>query len=615
MRKAFTSLLLTATLGLLAGTGSATAAVSTTGSLTTARTQAAGVALPGGGTTSTVFVTGGYDASDPAVALTSAERYDVASGSWTAAAPMTTARTSHHTFYLPTLTRLRGGPGILVVGGEVLVRGGRTAVAQPELYDPATDTWDAGVAVTPPRYADAATLVSIGGAPRVIITGGISAGAATTAADRYDPNADTWTGIAPMATARRDHAAVTLPNGTVLVAGGFNAAGVPLATTEIYDPVANTWKAGPPLATPRANLTLSVVDRTHVLAAGGERGTPLTALASSEVIDPTNLATYPTSPNAWRDAGTMAVPRAAQAATVVRDGWLAVTGGRNAAAARGLDSAESWTPTNGWGGLYAVPGSSPIGGPRLDHVAAALPQTGEVLLAGGGVVAGNAVTSVTALAVRWKPDEPIVVPPTTPPATTPQPTTPQQDPPPTPVQGRVFVAGRASGNVFIRIGSTDEYRELTKDEGVPFGTVIDATDGHVRVTAIVDGKVQTAEFWGGTFIVSQAKDGWVEIRLYGTLKCKNGKPVTSTSKKAVRLVKRKAKPKAWGDGKGKFRTRGRHSSASVRGTRWLVEERCSGTFTRVSRGAVTVRDFPKHKTVIVRAGKTYLARPARAARK
>ena len=44
--------------------------------------------------------------------------------------------------------------------------------------------------------------------------------------------------------------------------------------------------------------------------------------------------------------------------------------------------------------------------------------------------------------------------------------------------------------------------------------------------------------------------------------------------------------KLWGNGKGKFRTSGKYSSATVRGTIWLVEDRCEGTLTKVTRGTV-----------------------------
>jgi hypothetical protein len=66
----------------------------------------------------------------------------------------------------------------------------------------------------------------------------------------------------------------------------------------------------------------------------------------------------------------------------------------------------------------------------------------------------------------------------------------------------------------------------------------------------------------------------------------------------------------WGNGKGRFRSRGRRSATTVTGTKWLVEDRCDGTtLTRVARGVVRVRDFKRHRTVTVRARHSYVARP------
>ena len=64
-----------------------------------------------------------------------------------------------------------------------------------------------------------------------------------------------------------------------------------------------------------------------------------------------------------------------------------------------------------------------------------------------------------------------------------------------------------------------------------------------------------------------------------------------------------------GDGKGRFRTRGRYASATVRGTKWLTADRCDGTNVKVARGVVQVADFPQRRQVTVRAGRSYLARP------
>ena len=64
-----------------------------------------------------------------------------------------------------------------------------------------------------------------------------------------------------------------------------------------------------------------------------------------------------------------------------------------------------------------------------------------------------------------------------------------------------------------------------------------------------------------------------------------------------------------GNGHGNFRTEGKYGSATVRGTNWFIEDRCNGTFFKVRRGVVTVRDFGKDKTISLPAGKSYLAKP------
>ena len=77
---------------------------------------------------------------------------------------------------------------------------------------------------------------------------------------------------------------------------------------------------------------------------------------------------------------------------------------------------------------------------------------------------------------------------------------------------------------------------------------------------------------------------------------------------ASAAAKRKKKRKLWGDGSGNFKTEGKHSAATVVGTKWLVEDRCASRRTRVVTGVVSVRDFGKRKTVRVRAGKKYVAK-------
>ena len=72
---------------------------------------------------------------------------------------------------------------------------------------------------------------------------------------------------------------------------------------------------------------------------------------------------------------------------------------------------------------------------------------------------------------------------------------------------------------------------------------------------------------------------------------------------------REGRPAALGERQGKVPDPRPVAAATVRGTHWLTADRCDGTLTKVVRGVVQVADLPKHKTVSVPAGHSYLAKP------
>ena len=145
---------------------------------------------------------------------------------------------------------------------------------------------------------------------------------------------------------------------------------------------------------------------------------------------------------------------------------------------------------------------------------------------------------------------------------------------------------------------------------IPVGSVLDARKGTVVLsTALPGDDTQTGTFHGGLFQVRQPAGarGMTELVLRGPLPtCTRG-----GARAAAASAKRRRRA-LWGsDDHGRFRTRGSNSVATVRGTAWYVEDRCDGTLTRVSKGSVSVRDLRRERTVIVDAGKSYLARSAR----
>jgi hypothetical protein len=83
----------------------------------------------------------------------------------------------------------------------------------------------------------------------------------------------------------------------------------------------------------------------------------------------------------------------------------------------------------------------------------------------------------------------------------------------------------------------------------------------------------------------------------------------SLTLRSLQANKPKPKRTLWARGKGHYRTVGNVSSATVSGTSWVTQDTCAGTLTKVLVGTVVVKDFTTGKTIIVKAGHSYLAKP------
>jgi hypothetical protein len=178
-----------------------------------------------------------------------------------------------------------------------------------------------------------------------------------------------------------------------------------------------------------------------------------------------------------------------------------------------------------------------------------------------------------------------------------------------PQPGVIVGAKAVSGKVLVKEPGESKFVELDGQTEIPVGSRVDTTRGVINLTAgLGGGRTNSSRFYSGVFTILQkkARNAFMTLRLEGGnfRVCGGSSPSTlGTDAKRKRPVR-----KLWGNGKGRFRTRGRYSSATVRGTKWLVQDRCDGTLTRVARGVVSVQDFRARKTVNVRAGQTYLAK-------
>jgi hypothetical protein len=150
---------------------------------------------------------------------------------------------------------------------------------------------------------------------------------------------------------------------------------------------------------------------------------------------------------------------------------------------------------------------------------------------------------------------------------------------PKPKLGRTVVVKATDGSVLVKPRKGKRFKlKRNKAVAIAVGATVDATNGKVKLTSARKSKgTQSGEFSQGAFVVSQRKsDSLTDLKLAGgdfsgcSTAAANAKPISAARKKRRRL---------FGRAHGRFRTRGRSSSATVRGTDWLTEDRCEGTVT------------------------------------
>jgi hypothetical protein len=197
---------------------------------------------------------------------------------------------------------------------------------------------------------------------------------------------------------------------------------------------------------------------------------------------------------------------------------------------------------------------------------------------------------------------------------------------PPPVLGESADVKPVSGIVMVRLphAKGQGFVPLTAASQLPVGSQVDARAGTLQLTAATGSRhtTQIATLAGAVFSLSQTAKGsekglttfaLVEGGFRGAPSFRScgahaapdgsspGARAASVSPKVIQTLHAR-------DRHGHFGTRGRHSSATVRGTVWDTVERCDGTLTVVKRGTVRVFDFRRKVTITVHAGKRYLAK-------
>ena len=337
---------------------------------------------PGGIT----FTTGGLacSGSNPSLDCSSLVKQNFVGGFdfyptiWSNTYPkLTYARAGHTTTLLPD-------GRIVAIGGY----NGTATVATGEYMDPlgSSPTWSlTSGTLSVSRANHTATLMPNG---NLLIAGGytqdVSSGPVTNA-DIFYPKSNSIVQASSMTMARQNHTAIMLPAGpsagNIMVMGGFST-GTYTASCEIYVSTANKWmNALHPMNTKRAHHTATILQNAKILVVGGinENG----ELNSVELFNPLD--------GSWTTKTPLNHYRHDHTATLLSNGNVMVIGGNGSGGE--IFDAELYNPSADTWSLV-VPTNDTYASGRMNHTANLLPN-GNILLVGGSTIGGTSLYKTT----------------------------------------------------------------------------------------------------------------------------------------------------------------------------------------------------------------------------
>lgn len=222
---------------------------------------------------------------------------------------------------------MSGGAVVEKSDSTVLLVGGSGPVFQT--YDGNTEEFELGGPAFGVGLLGQSTALADG---KILFTGGIGVdGQPSDAAAIFDPETLTTTNLT-MLSKRAGHGASLMPNGKVLITGGFSNFSLTdiltflqgiQGSTEIFDPTTQTFAAGPTLLEPRALHTSTTLTNGRVLIAGGMTLIPIVNVPT---VSNTAYAFNPSS-NSFGLPAFMNGARMAHSAVALSNGKVLLVGG------------------------------------------------------------------------------------------------------------------------------------------------------------------------------------------------------------------------------------------------------------------------------------------------
>ena len=210
----------------------------------------------------------------------------------------------------------------LLPDGKVLIAGGfreegtsEIAIASAEIFDPVNNTFTPTSDMNEPRNGHTSTLLPNG---KVLLAGGWNQQGRTATAELYDPLTGTFEYTGSLMAPRQGLTAILLNNGQVLIAGGDSARNTPQLTAELYEPATETFTSTGTLKDGRIGHTATLLSDGKVLLIGGTSGND-NILASAEIFDPET--------GQFTSTGDANAVRYKHSAVLLQDGNVLILGG------------------------------------------------------------------------------------------------------------------------------------------------------------------------------------------------------------------------------------------------------------------------------------------------